>query len=138
MLYPPAYPCPKFKPGPNTGAEDSFVTVVAANEDTPVSPSWLDSYLAKMEECDVYQRRHFLDGLVLTNSKPEQILAAGFRDHLRAMGNKWLDLRYEKDLAERLAPGPYLYHNGTLKPLYRLYDDKQRAFLTGLKPKFAW
>ncbi|XDG08253.1 hypothetical protein ABKA04_007868 [Annulohypoxylon sp. FPYF3050] len=118
-------------------AKHSLVTVIAANADIPISPIWLDEYLTKMEDCDVYRRDHFLDGLILTNLKPGQRLTPGFRGHLRVLGNKWLDVRHEEDLSQRLAPGPYLYYNGTLKPLYRLYDDRQRTFLTALRPKFA-
>ncbi|OIW32128.1 amidase signature enzyme [Coniochaeta ligniaria NRRL 30616] len=91
-----------------------------------------------MEECDVYQKRYFLEGMILTNVQRGQTLAADFYDYLRARGNKWLDVRDEKDLGEQLAPGPYLYYNKTLKPICRLYDDKQRTFLTALKPQLVW
>lgn len=112
--------------------------MVAADQDTPITSSWLREYLAKIEECDVYWKRHFLEGMVLTNFQRGQTLAADFHDYLRGMGNKWLDLRHEKDLAERLVPGPYLYYNRTLKPICRLYDDKQRTFLTTPKPQLNW
>jgi hypothetical protein len=112
--------------------------VVTASHDTPVNSSWLEEYLNKMEECDVYRRRHFLEGVILTNFQRGRSVAADFHDYLKTVGNKWLDVRHEKDLAERLAPGPYLYYNKTLKPICRLYDDKQRAFLTTLKPQSVW
>ena len=84
----------------------------------------------------MYRRDFFLDGLILTNVKPNQfITAADCRKHLESLGAKWLEFRTDKDLANHLPPGPYLYMNSALKPVYRLYDDKQGAFLTALKPK---
>lgn len=129
---------PQFDPELTFLAEGSLVTVMTASHNTPVSSSWLEEYLNKMEECDVYRRRYFLEGVILTNFQRGRSLAADFHDYLRAVGNKWLDVRHEKDLAERLTPGPYLYYNKTLKPICRLYDDKQRAFLTALKPQYIW
>ena len=115
----------------------SLITVVAAEEGVPVSPSWFDECLARMEEgCDVYRRDFFLDGLILTNVKPSQFIAAAdYRKHLESLGAKWLEVRTDEDLADRLPPGPYLYMNSAPKPVYRLYDDKQGTFLTALKPK---
>lgn len=114
--------------------------MAAAEEGVPVSPSWLDECLARMEEaCDVYRRDSLLDGLVLTNVKNDQLVAAAdCRKHLEALGAEWLEVRPNKELAERLLPGPYLYVNSALKPVYRLYDDKQGAFLTALRPKPQW
>ncbi|KAI1456282.1 amidase signature enzyme [Annulohypoxylon moriforme] len=91
-----------------------------------------------MEKCDVYQKDYFLEGLIVTNFKRGKALSAKLRN-IKGLNYQWLDIRYndtkyEKDQANRLAPGPYLYYDGTLKPLYRLYDDKQRTFMTALRP----
>ncbi|KAI1425329.1 amidase signature enzyme [Xylaria sp. FL1777] len=128
---------PEFEPGPQAGTDNSLVTVITANDNCPVSALWLDEYLAGLEKCDVYKTRHFLDGLIITNLTAGWVPATGFRDHLNTLGNRWLDLRYEKNLGDELIPGPYLYVGNALKPVFRLYDDKQRAFLTALQPKFC-
>ncbi|KAI1177466.1 amidase signature enzyme [Nemania sp. FL0916] len=91
-----------------------------------------------LEDCDVYTRRHFLAGLIITTLEDGQTLTMGFRDHLVKLGNSWVDLREEKNAGDRLPPGPYLYSDGALRPVCRLYDDKQRAFLTAVKPKLHW
>jgi hypothetical protein len=88
-----------------------------------------------MEERGVYQKRHFLEGLLFTNFQREQSLAADLHDYLKEIGNKCLDLRHEKALGKVLTPGPYLYYDKTPKPICRLYDEKQRTFLTSLKPQ---
>ncbi|KAI0483539.1 amidase signature domain-containing protein, partial [Xylaria cf. heliscus] len=124
-----------FEPSLQAGADNSLVTVITANDNCPISALWLDNYLADLEKCDVYKTRYFLDGLIITNLTAGQVLATGFRDHLNTLGNRWLDLRYEKNLGDEIAPGPYLYADNALKPVFRLYDDKQRAFLTALQPK---
>jgi hypothetical protein len=86
--------------------------------------------------CDVYQRAHFLDGLVLVNSiDAPSALVLGLRRHLDALGTQWLGILRNQDIRDQLPPGPYLYLDGALKPVYRLYDDVQGAFLTALKPK---
>jgi hypothetical protein len=110
---------------------------VVAAEGVPVSPSWLDECLARIEAgCDVFWRDFFLGGLILTNVKPKQpVAAADCRAYLEALGAKRLEVRTAKDVADLLPPGLYLYLDGALKPVYRLYDDKQGACLTALKPK---
>lgn len=91
------------------------------------------------ESCDVYRRDHFLDGLILVDFKYAQsAIASDLRRYLEALGTKWLDFPSDKDLTDRLPPGPYLYLDKALKPVHRLYDDVQGAFLTALKPKTAW
>ncbi|KAI0445859.1 amidase signature domain-containing protein [Xylaria telfairii] len=127
-----------FNPSTKAGAEHSLVTVVAANENCPVTTQWLDECLTELEDCDVYTRRHFLAGLIITTLEAGQTLTMGFRNHLVELGNSWVDLRYEKNLGDRLPPGPYLYSENALRPVCRLYDDKQRAFLTAISPKLHW
>ncbi|KAK3948898.1 hypothetical protein QBC32DRAFT_327396 [Pseudoneurospora amorphoporcata] len=127
-----------FEPGLNTDARCSLVTVIAANPDVPVTPSWLESYLQDLDTCDVYCQEAFLDGVVITNISEHQNVSAESLTFLDQAGAKWVDIRRERQLAEYLSPGPYLYLDKTLRPVYRLYDDTQGTFLTGLKPKFTW
>ncbi|AEO67441.1 uncharacterized protein THITE_2049603 [Thermothielavioides terrestris NRRL 8126] len=94
-----------------------------------------------MEEgCDVYRRDLFLDGLlVLTSSEHGgHDPATEFRRHLEVLGASWLHVRSDKGLLHRLPPGPYMYIDKALKPVYRLYDDVQGSFLTALKPRLTW
>lgn len=79
---------PQFKTRPNVRAEGSLVTVVAANQDRPVSSSWLKEYLARMEECGVYRKCHFFEGSSLTNPPRGQSPAADFQDYLRDTGKQ--------------------------------------------------
>ncbi|KAI1360436.1 hypothetical protein F5Y08DRAFT_47524 [Xylaria arbuscula] len=127
-----------FQPSPNVTAENSPVTVIAVEGVCPINGVWLDRCLAELEKCDVYRTRHFMNGLVVTNIKAGQSISTGFHARLRDLGNRWLDLRYDKGLKEELLPGPYLYLDNALRPVYRLYEDRQRAFLTALKPKPHW
>ncbi|KAI1327018.1 amidase signature enzyme [Xylariaceae sp. FL0255] len=96
-------------------------------------------YLAvgAIPDCDVYTRKHFLMGLIITNLDIGETLDTEFRDYLGKFGNTWVELRYEKHVEDQLLPGPYLYRRSELRPICRLYDDKQRAFLTTFRPKFG-
>lgn len=127
-----------FEHGLNTDPPCSLVTVIAANPDVPVTPSWLEAYLEDLDDCDVYCKEAFLDGVVITNICEDRNVSAESIAFLENAGAKWVDVRHERQLAETLSPGPYLYLNKALRPVCRLYDDMQGAFLTGLKPKFTW
>jgi hypothetical protein len=46
---------------------NSLVTVIAAEHGVPISQEWLEGRLADMNDgCDVYQKDHFFDALVIT------------------------------------------------------------------------
>ena len=108
----------------------------AAEEEIPGTPSWLDECLAKMaDDCNVYCQGFFWDGAILTNVRPGQFVAATeCRRHLETLGTKWLEGRMDKCMADRLRPGPYLYLDGTLKPVFSLHDSTRGAFLASLVP----
>ena len=60
-----------------------------------------------MEGCDVYRRTVFLDGVILINVNTDKsVAAAECRMYLEALVAKWLEVRTEKGLADRLPPGP--------------------------------
>ncbi|KAH6990979.1 amidase signature domain-containing protein [Ilyonectria sp. MPI-CAGE-AT-0026] len=125
-----------FKPSIQTPDEPSLVTLVAAENGVELSKAWLETYLDKLDEGDVYQKRPFLAGLILTNFKTGQI-PSDFREYLDSLGNRWLDFQFDDGPVQALDPGPYVFQNNALKSVCRLYDDEQRAFLTALKPKLG-
>ncbi|KAK4237949.1 hypothetical protein C8A03DRAFT_44235 [Achaetomium macrosporum] len=125
-----------FEPQPWAGGPvaHSLVTVVAAEEGVALTLEWLDERLHKMEkDCDVYRRDLFFDGMVIINPKLAPMTTAP--SCLLEVGAEWLEIRSGKDVEDRPPPGPYLYANRALKPVYRLYDDTRGAFLIALRPK---
>lgn len=112
--------------------------LVAEDEIITISSVWLNKWLKEMEACDVYRQELFLDGLVITNVVPGQTVTENFYNTLERLGNKWVKFRYQNDPPIHLPPGPYLYFDKVLKPVFRLYDDTQRAFLAALTPKLDW
>ncbi len=88
--------------------------------------------------CNVYRRDLFWDGVILTNVKPGQIVtAADCRRHLETLGTKRLEGRMDSCMADRLHPGPYLYLDGELKPVFPLFHGTQGAILASLVPKLS-
>ncbi|KAK3391373.1 amidase signature domain-containing protein [Sordaria brevicollis] len=114
----------------------SLVTVLAASENEPITITWLREYLRVLQtSCDVYSSEVFLDGIVITDSTKEHVLSEECVNSVKRAGTKWAELIQEPHLVDRLTPGPYLYLDGVLRRVYRLYDDTQGCFLTGLRPK---
>lgn len=119
----------------------SLVTVIAAEHGVLISRAWLEGRLADMNDgCDVYQKDHFLDALVITGvseghhipaiSEARETLLAALRPT-----TQHLAMLKDETLADRIPPGPYLCLGRVLKPVFRLYDDTQGTFLTALKPR---
>lgn len=114
----------------------SLIAMIAAEDDEPITPSWLQNYLSILDNsCDVYSREAFLDGIIITDPAKGRVLSAESVGFLKGAGAKWVELTLSGPLADQLSPGPYLYHDGVLRRVYRLYDDTHGAFLTGLKTK---
>lgn len=111
-----------------------LVTIVEADERTAFSQQWLEDYLDRLFSNDFQPKQSFLTGLVITHVKATHTMPPSFRSCLKSLGNRWLQLEDQSNLSH-LQPGPYLYIEKTLKPVYRLYDDTNRTFLTAVKPK---
>lgn len=127
-----------FERSSNHATGYSLITVVAAKDDEPITPSWLRGYLRILDTlCDVYSREGFLDGIIITDPAKDHVLSTESLDFLKRAGAKWVEFKQELHLVEHLSPGPYLYFDGVLRRVYRLYDDTHGTFLTGLKPKLS-
>lgn len=116
-----------------------LITVIAAEADEPITSSWLRDYITILESsCNTYDKGLFLDAIIITDPVKGRVLSAESLEYLKEIvGAKWVELAeaLPEPLTDQLAPGPYLYHDGVLRPVYRLFDDTHGAFLTGLKPK---
>lgn len=91
------------------------------------------SYLDKLDRCHVYDRRTFIKGVIITTEVSEDNISLECRAFLKHHGNEWVKVRVE-DGKHTLAPGPYVYLEESLRRIYRLYDDRQGAFMCGIKP----
>ncbi|KAK3939440.1 amidase signature domain protein [Diplogelasinospora grovesii] len=127
-----------FRPGSREAREPCLVTVMEGQPHvTTVDRKWLEEYVVRLSECDVYDKSIFLTGLVITNVLGGDVTEDG-RDYLKKMNNEWVDFICGVNpisLSKCLPPGPYFHSNSSLKPVYRLYDDEQRAFVAALRPR---
>ncbi|RBQ76487.1 hypothetical protein FVER14953_20104 [Fusarium verticillioides] len=111
----------------------SPVTVIRSPGTLPLTRDWLEGYLDKLDRCHVYDRRTFIKGVIITTEVSEANISLECRAFLKHHGNEWVEVRVE-DGKHTLAPGPYVYLEGSLRRIYRLYDDRQGAFMCGIKP----
>lgn len=95
--------------------------------------------LRRAGEGDGVFRPEFLEGLVLVRRGPAA--GDGLVDEARELlagvtkGNRWVRVASLPGASVR--PGVYVLVGSRLRPAYRVYDDCQRAFSTGLKPRAA-
>ncbi|QGI81315.1 hypothetical protein CEK25_008044 [Fusarium fujikuroi] len=122
-----------FQSPTNTSLESQLVTVFANHDGIALNKAWLETYLDKLDGCDVYDRNLFLSGVIITTPHRGLAVPQDSWEYLKELGMKWLDV-VEGDEAH-LPTGPYLYTDNKLHPVCRLYDDEKGAFFSGLKPK---
>ncbi|KAF5686958.1 amidase signature domain-containing protein [Fusarium circinatum] len=123
---------PTFVPTSDVPKTPCPVTAITSPGASPLTRDWLEAYLDKLDRCDVYDTKTFIKGLIITSSVCRQTISVECRDFLQQLGNEWVEMRVE-DSKDSLAPGPYLYLDGSLKCIFRLYDDVQRAFMCGIE-----
>jgi len=111
------------------------VTFVEAEDSDVLDREWLQNYLERLENCDVCQGHSFLEGLVIVGSTSSKTPTQECLELLRHLGNRWVETRTRPSASRLPDPGPYLLVNKALKSVCRLFDDKQGAFLTTLRPK---
>ncbi|KAF5139478.1 Amidase 1 [Metarhizium anisopliae] len=118
-----------FEPSVDIPLEPSLVTVVCNRKDVPLKKGWLRAYLDGLDKCDVFDRKLFLAGIIIT-TPPSRA------DHSTRL-SRWANIKIEKVGGPALAPGPYLYANKVLQSVCRLYDDEQGAILSTIKPNLG-
>ncbi|SCN93677.1 uncharacterized protein FFM5_05775 [Fusarium fujikuroi] len=123
-----------FQSPTNTPLRSQLVTVFANHDGIALNKAWLETYLDKLDGCDVYDRNLFLSGVIITTPHRGLAVPQDSWEYLKELGMKWLDVIVEGDEAH-LPTGPYLYTDNKLHPVCRLYDDEKGAFFSGLKPK---
>ncbi|KAK9434619.1 Amidase signature domain protein [Metarhizium brunneum] len=55
-----------FEPSVDIPLEPSLVTVVCNRNDVPLNKGWLRAYLDGLDKCDVFDRKLFLAGIIIT------------------------------------------------------------------------
>lgn len=113
------------------------MTVVGNRKDVPLNKGWIRAYLDRLDKCDVFDRKLFLAGIIITTPRHGQTIPSECREYLKEFSNQWANIKIEKEGSPALAPGPYLYDNQVLQSVCRLYDDEQGAFLSTIKPNLG-
>ncbi|KAG5803276.1 hypothetical protein H9Q74_012181 [Fusarium xylarioides] len=123
-----------FQPQANPHLKSQLTTVFANHDGVTLCKEWLETYLDKLDSCDVYDRNLFLSGVIITTPRCGQAVPQDSWEYLKELGMKWLDIAVQGGKTY-LPTGPYLYTDNKLYPVCRLYDDEKIAFFSGLKPK---
>lgn len=74
--------------------------------------------------CDAFMR-----GMVFTQGPHKSKISPEAYDYMKSLGTTWTAITPAAP-----NPGPYLVCRGKLFEAYRLYDDTQGAFFTGILP----
>ncbi|PYI09921.1 amidase signature enzyme [Aspergillus sclerotiicarbonarius CBS 121057] len=130
------YVCPDENAPPFEGGPDStFVTVFHVSHDGPftITADWLAAIITEYQRKDDVFQDSFLQGIVLVGLDDTLItMANGVHEYMQQIGIEWIQSIPEGD--ENPAPGPYLFTNGLLQEVWRLYPDTNGAFLEAVEP----
>lgn len=102
-----------------------------------INKKWLEDIIRKALTEDYVFNEDFLFGLVVTkgNFSSKVNFTDDACEYLDQLGNSWRNSSMV--LSDSMRPGLYLLREKRLHPVCRLYSDQQKAFLTGLHPRFA-
>ena len=114
---------------PFAGAPDR-VTVLVANGPS-VTAEWLGQTLDIFSRDDVFRVAFLMGVLFMSAHGVDLEITEAARQLLRSKGTTWIETVGTSD---DLRPGPYVARQGSLTPVWRLYDDVQGAFLHSILP----
>ncbi|KID96528.1 hypothetical protein MAJ_07464, partial [Metarhizium majus ARSEF 297] len=77
-----------FEPSVDIPLEPSLVTVVGNRKDVPLNKGWLRDYLDRLDKCDVFDRKLFLAGIIITTPCHGQTIPSDCREYLKEFGNQ--------------------------------------------------
>ena len=110
----------------------SYVTVILVFDAQQVSEEWLRKTIENYKTIDDVFRNEFLTGVIFAAKRAELEVTATAQNLLRSLGNGWIEI-HDLNLVDSVpAPGPYMTNGRELLEVFRLYDDTQGAFMTGL------
>lgn len=100
-----------------------------------VEEEWLREKIAKFKQDDDVFCTEFLSGVVFTASTAFS-LSTAVEEVLRSeFGTTLIQKVVSSESDARPEPGPYYFHSGQVFSIWKLCDDTQGAFLTGLVPE---
>ena len=113
----------------------SLATVFAVNPGDDINITSLRDKISLYTANDDVFRTEFLTGIILQGAEKAQL---NFNLDLtvlsQELGSKWINIRPISEQSPKLSPGPYAVQNGQLFQVWRLYSDKNLAFLQSVWP----
>jgi hypothetical protein len=99
-----------------------------------VEREWIIQQVSQFSKDDTF-RSAFLENVVITHNGDHEIeLTSEARSYLYDKGTNFVDTLHVSNGEDRPSPGPYMYSNGTLRSIWKLYEDSHGAFLNTLVP----
>lgn len=117
-----------------------LVTVIRYEETSLIGRDWLENYLNDADKHDDVFCQAFIQGLLIisgsnSNASTRTQFTQQARTYLDTIGNQWRQICPPRELPKGVGPGVYYLSDLKLKPVFRLYDDVNKAFLTTLEPR---
>lgn len=100
-----------------------------------VEEDWLREKIAKFKRDDDVFRTEFLSGVIFTASTPFSLSTAVGEVLRSEFGTTLIETVVSSESDARPEPSPYYLHDGQVFSIWKLCDDTQGAFLTGLVPE---
>ncbi|KAJ3541338.1 hypothetical protein NM208_g4657 [Fusarium decemcellulare] len=122
------------EPSVGIPSRPSLVTVICLPHLASITKVWLQGYLEKLDDCDVYDRKSFLKRVIFATAQDRQTIPPECLEYLATLGCGHVEVKVVSHDHSSLVSGPYYYDGKGYKGAYRLYDDKQGAFLSTIKP----
>ncbi|EED16514.1 conserved hypothetical protein [Talaromyces stipitatus ATCC 10500] len=121
---------------PSSGSDvPNFVTVFPVDDGRDsIETDWLRESIAKFSQDDDVFCTDFLSGVIFTSSTAFSLSTAAGEVLQSEYGTRMIEMIVSPKSSEKPEPGPYYVCQGQLFHIWKLYDDTQGAFLTGLVP----
>ncbi|KAI9689074.1 MAG: hypothetical protein M1822_000811 [Bathelium mastoideum] len=111
------------------------ITVISVGNKQEVSSEWLADIIKHYDSTDDVFCRAFLNGVLFTYVWPGSFtVTTEVEVYLKSQGTKLIGTHRVASSNVGPLPGPYLHFDGSLLPVWKLYEDSHGAFLEALVP----
>jgi hypothetical protein len=115
----------------------SFATVLDVRPGDLVNTTTLQERIAQFIRTDDVFDKAFLEGIIFQGAEESQIkIDPTPNGPFKELGIEWTHVQptQKSSSLPQLPPGPYIVQNGQLSQIWRLYSDKNLAFIQSVWP----
>ncbi len=120
------------------GGRCSYTTVIPLDGLDRVTKTWLQQVIETYRSGDDVFCDDFLDGVIFIGNESTIDFSHDASDLLKSPGTTWIEFWNANSAGDAPPPGPYLTFEQHLLEVFRLYDDIQGAFMSGIVLREHW